>query len=67
MDSTRTDTPPERLYNLEHLSPEFLHYLNVLVGNVIATGGFGKIEIEIARGKIDRVWVGTSGKAGYQF
>jgi len=65
----RDDTPSsqDRLYPLEHLSPEFLRYLNVLVGNVIATGGFGKVEIEIAHGKIDRVWVGTSGKAGYQF
>lgn len=68
MDTPQGTTPSrERTYKPKHFKPEFVAYLDVLVGNVLATGGSGKIEIDIVNRKIDKVWVGGSGKTGFQF
>jgi hypothetical protein len=70
VDSTQQSTAPsrDRLYNLNHLKPEFIVYLDVLVGNLKATSnGFGRIEIEFENGKPTHVWTTSNAKAGFQF
>ena len=70
MDNARESTSSIRLYDLDHLSTEFLQYLDDIIGAIVndpESNGYGKIEIEIANRKVVRIWHGISGKAGYQF
>ena len=51
----------------KNLTPDFVRYLDVIVGNLIALGGFGKIEIEMAYGKPLTTWFTVRHKAGHEF
>ena len=52
----------------QHLSIDYLRYLDTLVGNMKATNdGYGSVEIEIAKGKPVYTWIKTGHKTGYQF